>query len=142
MISTLYKVIFKGFNDLDRDKLILTFRDIGAENSLPVPSYVLLDLKNVSENNKNILNFRNIDEVIIIGQKLMKRIYNYYYVILTIKNNKKEGFLIGNLKKEGDLLIGLWPFDEYSNITKELISEKFKKLINKYHEFSEICIIN
>jgi hypothetical protein len=51
-----------------------------------------------------------------------------------------EGFLIGNAKKLGDILIGVWPFKNDKNITSEIIQKEFSKLAEK-NDIDKITLI-
>jgi len=76
-----------------------------------------------------------------VGKESSLLSYNYYFIILfTTKDDKKKGFLIGNEKKSGDILIGTWPFnDEFST---EKIPEIINNLVKNFNEYKEICLIN
>ena len=59
----------------------------------------------------------------------------------SLADGKKEGFLVGNLKKLGDILIGIWPFNQ-ENIS--ISSEHFLKQLNLLTDgkkFKDICVI-
>lgn len=98
----------------------------------------------MSDTHPSVINFQNIEEVLRIGEATLSYVYNYYIVVLySIKpDQKKEGFLIGNVKKHGDILIGVWPFNEnISSLASELILKKFDDLIRNPQDFDNICII-
>ena len=124
-----YKVIFKGKNEQNDELLSLTFRHINSENFIKIPSYFLNSLKTLSSQNENIINFQNIDEVIKSDDVRLKSSINYYIVLLINpkSSNIKQGFLIGNLKKLGDVVIGLWPYNS-EDLTKS--SEDVYFLLN------------
>jgi len=143
MSLTVYKVIFKGSNETKEKNLTLTFKSVFYEDPIKIPAKYVLGLKKLSEINKNIVIFKNIDEVTQFGQDLSSIPYNYYFILLFQLKNKKTGFLIGNTKKMGNILIGIWPFNrEQTQISKEKIYEILDHLINKAHEYSKICLIN
>ena len=144
MSDIIYKVIFKGTESDQEELLTLTFNSIFSEKPFNVSPHYISTIKRLSEKNQNIINFQNIEEVIKIGEGSILYSYNYYIVILYImkSNMKKEGFLIGNAKKFGDILIGIWPFNEnISSLTSEIIVKKFDFLINHPKDFENICII-
>ena len=131
MSLTVYKVIFKGNNETKEKNLTLTFKS------------VIYGLKKLSEINKNIVIIKNIDEITQFGKDISLISYNYYFILLFQLKNKKTGFLIGNTKKMGDILIGIWPFNrEQTQISKEKVYETLDTIINKAHEYSKICLIN
>lgn len=143
MSLTVYKVIFKGNNGTKEKNLTLIFKSVIYEEPIKIPAKFILGLKKLSEINKNIVFFKNIDEITQFGQDISLISYNYYYVLLFQLKNEKTGFLIGNTKKIGDILIGIWPFNrEQTQISTEKIYEKLDNLINKAHEYSKICLIN
>jgi len=144
MSELIYKVIFKGSKDSQEELLTLTFKSIIRERPINIPSQYFLTIKKLSDTNPSVINFQNIEEVLKIGEATLNYVYNYYIVILyAIKlDQKKEGFLIGNVKKLGDILIGIWPFNEnISSLASELILKKFDNLISNPKDFENICII-
>ena len=147
MSSIYYKVIFKGTksdegNELD--SLSLTFKNLISGKYLTIPPQFIIELKKLTERSHNILSIQNINEVIHIGTSQTQKIFTYYYVVLfTLKETEKKlGYLIGNKKKIGDVLIGIWPFNEQHNeITLEGVHQEFANLIKKPHEYSNITLI-
>ena len=128
MSSIVYKVIFKGSRGNENQFLTLTFKDISFHSLIKIPSHYFSSIKKISEKSESVVNFQNIEEVILIGDNDKKYVFNYYLILLYSNkmNSKKHGFLIGNVKKVGDILIGIWPFTEsITDITTEKI---FKKL--------------
>jgi hypothetical protein len=139
-----YKVILKGSKREDEKGLSLTFRSLDSKKPISIPPQIILELKKLSEKSPIIITFQNIEEVLKIGSGPSLSDFNYYFVILyTAKKNKKKiGFLIGNVKNLGDVLIGIWPFNEQlTEKSKENILESFDNLIKKPHEYSEIALI-
>ena len=109
-----YKVIFRALNEHNASTFSLTFRNIIDLKPISIPSNYFSILKELSKKDKNIINFQNVQEVIKIGDSEQYYNFNYYIVLLftNLENKKKEGFLIGNVKKLGDILIGIWPFNK------------------------------
>ncbi|MFX1411257.1 MAG: hypothetical protein ACFFA6_12985 [Promethearchaeota archaeon] len=145
MDFNIYKVIFKGFQEYENKRLILSFRDINSDKPINVPTQFILKLKKLSENSQNIIYFQNIKEVIIIGNKKPNFSYNYYFILLyTVKlDGLKVGYLIGNVKKMGDIVVGVWPLNiETNELSTEKILENFHDLINNPHEYTNICLID
>lgn len=140
-----YKVIFKGnLKETGIDKLVLTFTNILTEESLQIPDNFIFDLKRLSENRANVITFQNIEEVIQIGNTTPFSVHNNYTVIIyTLKSGgKKEGLLVGSSKKRGDIIIGIWPFNDLpTNILNEALSNKLISLIKNEQEYSNICLI-
>jgi len=144
MSDLIYKVIFKGSKDSQEEILTLTFKSILRERPINIPSQYFSTIKKLSDTHPSVINFQNIEEVLRIGEATLSYVYNYYIVVLySIKpDQKKEGFLIGNVKKHGDILIGVWPFNEnISSLASELILKKFDDLIRNPQDFDNICII-
>ena len=145
MDFNIYKVIFKGFQEYENKRLILSFRDINSDKPINVPTQFILKLKKLSENSQNIIYFQNIKEVIIIGNKKPNFSYNYYFILLyTVKlDGLKVGYLVGNVKKMGDIVVGVWPLNiETNELSTEKILENFHDLINNPHEYTNICLID
>ena len=145
MPSSKYKVVFKGLRKETQNRLSLTFSNIHVKIPKKKLAMVLLELKKLSEKSGAIVAFQNIELVQPIGFKTTPPSYNYYYVLLyTNKSEKiKTGFLIGNRKNEGDLLIGKWPFTEKEEtLNSEEIDGQFLDLIQNSHQYQEICLIN
>lgn len=139
----IYKVIFKGSEETEGNELALTFKSGDFDKLIKIPPDFFFKLKKLSETSTNTLDFKNIEEVIEIGQSNSS--YNYHLVILfTNKSSQiKEGYLIGNVKKLGDILIGVYPFNKnISDLTPELFSENINNLITNPHEYSNICLIS
>jgi hypothetical protein len=144
MNGSIYKVIFKGDQIKETEFLSLTFKNIISERPIHIPADFFSNLKILSEKNQNITNFQNIEEVLRFGETSANYKFNYYIIVLftSKRNNKKEGFLIGNVKKLGDILIGIWPFNNESySFSREIILDKLNELFNQYNNFKSICLI-
>ena len=147
MSSIYYKVIFKGTKSNEAnelDSLTLTFKNLISGNYFTIPPQFIIELKKLTERSHTILSFQNIDEVVHIGTGQTQDLFTYYYVVLfTLKENEKRlGYLIGNKKKVGDVLIGIWPFNEQpKEITPEGVHQEFANFIKKPHEYSNITLI-
>ena len=143
MSLSVYKVIFKGNYETKEKSLSLTFKSVLYEDPIKIPAKYILGLKKLSEINKNIVIIKNIDAITQFGKDISLISYNFYLILLFQLKNQKTGFLIGNTKKMGNILIGIWPFNrEQTQISKEKIYEKLDNIINKAHEYSKICLIN
>ncbi len=136
-----YKVIFKGSNKIEKEKLSLTFKEISFNSTLKIPNNYLKELK--KKKNQQIITFQNIDAVLKFGSDSSIPNFNYYHVVLFLHKKRRYGFLIGNLIQKGDIIIGVWPFN------RELTQDSLKNLINTYEDlidnpqnYQEICIIN
>ncbi|MFW9952856.1 MAG: hypothetical protein ACFFKA_22270 [Candidatus Thorarchaeota archaeon] len=143
MSTIFYKVIFKGIKGDLSESYSLTFKNIIQETPINVPSEFFSSLKLLSQKQPNVITFQNIREVVIIGDLKPNYDFNYYIVILytSLADGKKEGFLVGNLKKQGDVLIGIWPFNQ--DITS-ISSDHFLKKLNLLtynNRFKDICVI-
>ena len=143
MSSIFYKVIFEGIKEDSSDSYSLTFKDIFSDNQIQISSQFFTTLRVVSQKESNVVHFQNIKEVIKIGNPSNKIEINYYIAILytNLKDGKKEGFLVGNIKNMGDMLIGEWPYNEESaSNLKELYLQKLDLLTNS-SKFNNICVI-
>lgn len=141
MSLTTYKAIFDGNEE---DVLTLTFKEFYPTNSLNIDQKYISNLKNLSQTTPHIISFQNIREVIKVGANSNTFAVNYYNIILFItkKDNCKMGFLIGNLKKKGNILLGIWPFtQELNTLTRDDIEKILNNLISKPQNFSKICLI-
>jgi hypothetical protein len=148
MSQVIFKVILRG-NELDEslqhDSMTLSFKNILNDNIIKIPSHYLSSIKAMSEKFDHIINFQNLEEVITIGDFSMEYTINYYIVILySMKSEeKKKGYLIANIKKIGEVLIGIWPFtEEIATINEENIREKFNDFIKNYDKYRNLVIIN
>jgi hypothetical protein len=143
MSSIFYKVIFEGVKEDSSDSYSLIFKDIFSEKQEQISSQFFTTLRVSSQKESNVVHFQNIKEVIKIGNPSIKIDINYYIAILYTKVNdgKKEGFLVGNVKNMGDMLIGTWPYNEenVSNL-KDHYLQKLDLLTNS-SKFSNICVI-
>ncbi|MEE9376634.1 MAG: hypothetical protein V3V33_01190 [Candidatus Lokiarchaeia archaeon] len=145
MDSIIFKVIFRAQEQFENKNLTLSFKHLVFENPLSVQAQSILELKKLSETNHHIINFQNIEEVLIIGNPVDDFIYNYYLVILfSLKaDGKKTGYLIGNIKKLGDVIIGVWPFNsQLKNTTGQKVLETYNDIIGNPHKYSNICLIS
>jgi len=143
MSLTIYKVTFKGNNETKEKNLTLTFKSVISADPIKIPSGFILKLKKLSETNKNVVIFKNINDVIKFGQESSLVSFNYYYILLFQLKNEMTGFLIGNVKKIGDILLGTWPFNKQQNqLSTEKIRKRFNKVINNTYEYRKICLIN
>jgi len=143
MSAIFYKVIFKGTKGDVNELHSLTFKSIISDKPIDIPSQYFSSLKILSQKSQNIINFQNIREVIKSGDVANNYNFNYYIVILytNLSDGKKEGFLIGNVKTLGDILIGIWPFNQkYAQLTSEMILEKLEVLISS-ENFQNISVI-
>ncbi len=143
MSSIFYKVIFEGTKEDSSDSYSLTFKDVFSDNQIQISSQFFTTLRVLSQKESNVVHFQNIKEVIKIGNPSIKIEINYYIAILYTRLNdgKKEGFLIGNVKNMGDILIGEWPYDEENvSNSKDLYLQKLDLLTNS-SKFRNICVI-
>jgi len=143
MSTIFYKVIFKGIKGDSSESYSLTFKNIVQDKLINISSQFFSSLKRLSQKQANVINFQNIREVVKIGDSNTNYDFNYYIVILytSITDGKKEGFLVGNLKKLGDILIGIWPFNqETTPISSEHILNKLDLLATS-NKFKNICVI-
>lgn len=143
MNTVFYKVIFKALKEDEDFTFSLTFRNLVASKPISLPSHYFPTLKELSKEDKSIINFQNIQEVIKIGDDNFNFVFAYYIVLLFtyIDNKKKQGFLVGNAKNYGDILIGIWPFNQEDfKYESGIVYKIFNNLINK-HNFEKICII-
>ena len=144
MSGIIYQVIFRGKSKTDQSQTILTFKNVLSEKYIHIPTKYITTLKNLSEKTDTIINFQNIDEIVVIGSNETSLIYNYYIVLLLIhkEDMRKEGYLIGNAKKVGDILIGIWPFTEdekFFDANKYL--ERLDNIISNPTNFEKIALI-
>ena len=145
MNSFIYKVIFRAHEKFENKNLTLSFINVDFEKPVSIPAKFILELKKISEKNNQVINFQNIEEVLIIGNPTFEYSFNYYLVILyTIKpDGRKVGYLIGNAKNLGDIIIGVWPFNIYSkDITEEKVLETYHDIIENPNKYSSICLIS
>jgi hypothetical protein len=144
MSEIIYKVLFKGYDESTESRFNLIFRGINSSNTIEIPSDLILELKKLTKLNLRYINFQNIAEVIKIEKTPSSLAYSNYFILLyKIKNGTREGYLIGNEKNLGDLLIGIWPFNnqsferDFNNIIKKL-----NDIIDNPQEYDEILLIN
>lgn len=143
MSLIVYKVIFNGTEE-EKEGLALAFKEFYSTESLSINQKYISALKNLSQSSQHIINFQNIREVIKIGENAIDIMINYYIVLLFIYkiDNSKMGFLIGNVKKKGDVLLGIWPFTkELKSLTTEKVERILNNLVSKPQNFSKICLI-
>ena len=143
MSAIFSKVIFKGIKGDENESYSLTFKNIISDKPINIPSQYFSSLKILTQKHQNVINFQNIREVIKSGDVTINYNFNYYIVILYtyLSDGKKEGFLIGNVKNLGDILIGIWPFNQqFTQLTSEMILEKLDVLISS-ENFRNICVI-
>ena len=109
MDPIIYKVIFRAHDQFEYKNLTLSFKSLEFKKHISIPAKFTLELKKLSETNQHIITFQNIEEVLIMGNPTEGHTYNYYLIILyTYKSNgKKIGYLIGNVKNLGDIIIGV-----------------------------------
>lgn len=143
MSTIFYKVIFKGIKGESTESYSLTFKNIIQDKPINIPSQFFSSLKFLSQKQTSVINFQNIREVVKIGDSNANLDFNYYIVVLytSLADGKKEGFLVGNLKKRGDILIGIWPFNQENT---SFSSERFLKkldLLSAGNKFKNICVI-
>ncbi|MHA2400478.1 MAG: hypothetical protein ACXADU_16510 [Promethearchaeota archaeon] len=145
MDSIIFKVIFKATESTAEKNLNLSFKYLNTEEPLIVPANSIQRLKSLNEAENEIIYFTNIEEVIIVGNVDHNYTYNYYLVLLfTLKNNgERRGYLIGNVKSLGDLIIGIWPFNlPSSQSNSENVLENFDDIINNPRNYTKICLIS
>ena len=145
MDSIIYKVIFKAIEQFENKNLTLSFKNISFNNPITIPTRFIDELKRLSAQYNSIISFQNIEEVITVGNIKPSYNYNYFLALLyTLKSNgKKLGFLIGNVKNLGDVIIGVWPFDtEISQLTPDIILENYSDIIKNPDKYSNICLIS
>jgi hypothetical protein len=148
MNSVIFKVLLKGTKQDENKSInskILSFKSILTEDIIKIPSHYISSLKSMSENFENIISFQNLEEVITIGELTRGYSINYYIVILfSMKSEQKRtGFLIANIKKIGDALIGIWPFtEEIDHIDEDYINKQFDDFINNHDNYQNLVIIN
>ena len=144
MNSVIYKVIFRAHQQFKNKNLTLSFKNLEFEKPISISAIFILELKKISEKYNHMINFQNIEEVLMIGNPIVDYPYNYYLIILyTIKSNtQKKGYLIGNVKNLGDIVIGVWPFNIHiKDITNDKVLNTCNDFIEKPDKFSSICLI-
>lgn len=148
MNSVIFKILLKGTRQDENESIdskTLSFKSILTEDIIKIPSHYISTLKSMSENFDNIISFQNLEEVITIGELSREYSINYYLVILfSMKSEqKRRGFLIANIKKIGDALIGIWPFSEKTErFDEESINKKFNDFITNHDDYKNLVIIN
>ncbi len=145
MSHAFYKVAFNGKTNESVKKLSLTFKNAAFDKFLNVPAQIIIGLKKLSKTNQNVIFFQNIEAVTTTAKNISLQNYNYYLVILFIKKSTgiKEGYLIGNQKKIGDILLGIYPFnEETSELTADKILEKLTDVISNPNDYNDICLIS
>jgi len=144
MDSVFYKVIFKAIEDVENVNLMMSFKNLNLINPIAIPSEFINKLRDLSEELENVIHFQNIEEVLIIGNFVPRYKYNYYLINLFEKvNGKKQGYLIGNVNKLGDIIIGVWPFNrQLLEVTPDVIINSFKEMIESPNNYRKICIIS
>ncbi|MFX0144695.1 MAG: hypothetical protein ACFE9C_11500 [Candidatus Hodarchaeota archaeon] len=144
MNSVIYKVIFRAIEQFENKNLTLSFRNIEFEKPISPPAN-FSKVKKTSEKSHQIINFQNIEEVIIIGNPSVDYSYNYFQVILCVSkfDGKKAGYLIGNVKNLGDIIIGVWPFNiPLKDLTRNKIIDSINDITENPDKFSSICFIS
>ncbi|MFW9820566.1 MAG: hypothetical protein ACFFE5_13230 [Candidatus Thorarchaeota archaeon] len=144
MNPVIYKVIFRALEQVESRNVTLSFKNLEFSNPIALPNK-FREFRDTRENINQIMNFQNIEEVLIIGNPSVEYSYNYYRVILcTFKaDGEKKGFLIGNVKKLGDIIIGVWPFNmSLNNLKREKVLNSFNEIIENPDKFSNICLIS
>ncbi len=145
MDSIIYKVIFTAHEQFEHKNLTLSFKSLEFKKLISIPAKFTLELKKLSEIHQHIISFQNIEEVLIIGNPTVNHTYNYYLVILyTNKSNeKKTGYLIGNVKNLGDIIMGIWPFNiDLKDLSEEKILETYNDMMQHPNNYSSICLIS
>jgi len=144
MDSVFYKVIFKAIEDVENVNLMMSFKNLNLINPIAIPSEFINKLRDLSEELENVIHFQNIEEVLIIGNFVPRYKHNYYLINLFENvNGKKQGYLIGNVNKLGDIIIGVWPFNrQLLEVTPDVIINSFKEMIESPNNYRKICIIS
>jgi len=145
MDSIIYKVIFKAIEELENKNLTLSFKNINFNNPITVPTRFIDALKRLSDQHNTIVSFQNIEEVITVGEVTSSYKYNYFLALLYIlkTSGEKRGYLIGNVRNLGDIIIGIWPFDQQdSQLTPETILENYSNIIKNPDNYSNVCLIS
>ena len=145
MDSIIYKVIFKAIHQFENKNLTLNFKNLIFEKPITLLHKLIPKLKDLSEKSDTIIVFQNIEEVIIVGNVKPQQEYKYYLVILftQISNEEKRGYLIGNVKNIGDIIIGIWPFNQQeTDLTPETILENSNNLLKNPEQYDKICVIS
>ncbi|MFX1328671.1 MAG: hypothetical protein ACFE91_11135 [Promethearchaeota archaeon] len=140
-----YRVIFRAQEQLEIKNLTLSFRNLDFEKPIIVHPKFISDLKTLSEKNQNIINIQNIEEVLIIGNPKIDYPFNYYLVLLLTEKSdrKKTGYLISNVKKLGDIIIGIWPFNtQLEKLIRENIRETFNEILKNPNKYNSITLIS
>lgn len=144
MDSIIYKVIFGAHEQFEHKNLTLSFKSLDFKKPISIPARFTLELKKLSETNQNIISFQNIEEVLIIGTPTIQHNYNYYLVILyTHKSNREKiGYLIGNVKNFGDIIVGVWPFNrDLKNLSEDVVLESYNDIMQNPGDYNTICLI-
>ena len=146
MNNITYKVIFRDIEENESPEESLTFKNVITGTYIFIPSNFITSMRDLSEKSKDIIYFQNISEVIIQSWDRNPPSFNYYIVILLLskRDENKEGYLIGNIKKlKGDILMGIWPFNrDVENINSKSIQNDFNDLLTNYEEYRKITIIH
>lgn len=144
MNTSSYKVIFSGKKESEREKIVLTFRSVLPEREYNIQPSFIAELKQKSEEVDNVLFFKNIEEVIKLGNNMSIKLYESYSIVLYSKKKGgiKEGLLFGNTKKGKINFIGLWPFNsDKDNFSKEKFASITYQLNSNFNDYDFICLI-
>jgi len=142
-MSSFYKVFFKGNQNLEESELNLTFSKLNFQPKLKVSDKLFEKIKELNKSDNNIIIIENINEVIFTGDSAKAERFKHHRILL-YKNaeNKREGLLIANNRKENDLVIGLWPFNKAEKDLKERITKRIEFFIDNLDKFKKIVLIS
>ena len=87
MSSIFYKVVFRGISEMEETPLSLTFNNVLSDKYINMTHYIT-SIKNINDLHENMINFQNIEDVIIMGANSHLLSFNYYIVILILKQLK------------------------------------------------------
>jgi hypothetical protein len=142
-MSSFYKVFFRGNRNLDEAKLNLTFSKLNFQPKLKVPERLLIKIKELSKSNNNIIIIENINEIIFTGDSMKAELFKNHRILLYKDvENKRGGLLIAKNGKEGDIVIGAWPFNRSKKDLKEKITKKINFFKDNLDRFKKIALIS
>ncbi|TFF87182.1 MAG: hypothetical protein EU550_03760 [Promethearchaeota archaeon] len=142
MNKSYYKVSFFDNRNLDSEPISLVFRKVEKSPSDSFVTNLIDTIRNYDTEKFEFITIKNIKNVLELSDSFSLSKFSDFTVVLfeNGETDKKKGFLIGNKKEIGLVIIGYWPFYSKENLSAEELKNICNSIISDLSAFDRILL--